>query len=151
MGDDRRFDQNFADLLLGSYARLLGRPLLDAAAGEQPTAAWLYRAPFCLLAHDGAADPVFIYANETAQRCFGYGWDEVLTLPSRLSAEMPARHQRQRVLDAVARDGFIENYSGIRIAKSGRRFRIEDAVVWALRDGTTPVGQAAVIRSWWDV
>lgn len=151
MAIDRRFDQTFADLLLGSYARLLGRPLLDAAAGEQPTAAWLYRAPFCLLAHDGAADPIFIYANAAAQRCFGYGWDAFLTLPSRLSAETPARDERQRALDAVARDGFITNYSGIRIAKSGRRFRIENAVVWTLRDDDSALGQAAMIRSWRDL
>jgi hypothetical protein len=142
--------QAFADLLLDSYRRVVGRPLLDIAAGERPTAQFLYDATsFSLLAHDGAADPIFIYANRTAQSCFGYDWDTFTRLPSRLSAEAPDRAERQRLLQTVARDGFIDNYHGIRIAGSGRRFWIERAVVWELLDNTgTRHGQAAIFRDW---
>ena len=57
--------------------------------------------------------------------------------------------RRQRLLDAVTRDGFIGDYRGIRIAKSGRRFRIESAVVWQLIDEAgTLHGQAAVFGDW---
>lgn len=35
-------------------------------------------------------------------------------------------------MEAVARDGFSRNYAGVRVSKSGRRFRIKDAVVWNL-------------------
>ncbi|MFD8646950.1 MEKHLA domain-containing protein [Streptomyces mirabilis] len=45
-------------------------------------------APFGLLAHDTSADPIFIYANSTAQRCFEYTWHEFVRLPFRLSAAM---------------------------------------------------------------
>jgi len=47
------------------------------------------------------------------------------------------------------RDGFIDNYSGVRIAKTGRRFRIAQATVWDLLtpDGV-PCGQAAMFNNW---
>ena len=40
-----------------------------------------------LLMHGNEADPVFCYANRTAQRLWGLTWDEFIRLPSRLSAE----------------------------------------------------------------
>ena len=105
-----------------------------------------------VLAHSTAADPIFVYANRTAQSCFEYGWDEFTTIPSRLSAEAPNRDERQRLLDAVAHNGFIDNYRGLRIAKSGRRFWIEDGIVWELRDENGKrCGQAALFTSWTDV
>ncbi len=106
---------------------------------------WLYNeAPFAVLAHNTEADPIFIYANRSAQHCFGYSWEEFISLPSRLSAEAPDRAARQALLNAVARDGFTSDYRGLRIAKSGRRFWIEHATVWQLIDGDGVVhGQAA--------
>jgi hypothetical protein len=107
-------------------------------------------APFAC--HDRQADPVFIYANRTAQRCFEFDWDKMTRLPSRLSTEAPNRAERQHLLDAVGRDGFISNYKGVRIAKSGRRFWIENAVVWQLIDAAgTLLGQAARFQDWRDV
>ena len=89
---------------------------------------------------------------QAAQACFGYGWDEFVTLPSRLSAEPGLRETRQAVLEAVARDGFVAGYSGIRIAKSGLRFRIRDTVIWQLIDEAGMFhGQAATFASWEDV
>jgi hypothetical protein len=141
-------DCDFFRLLTHSYARATGRPLVTAWQG----AAWLYNvAPFALLAHNTDADPVFVYANGTAQRCFEYDWDAFVTTPSRLSAEAPNRDERQRLLDAVARDGFISNYRGMRIAKSGRRFWIEGGTVWELIDEAgRRRGQAAIFTSWTD-
>jgi PAS domain-containing protein len=145
-------DRLFFDLMADSFARLVGRPLGDTRFGAR-SASWLYRAaPFVVLAHNTDADPRFIYANRAAQACFGYDWDEFVTLPSRLSAEPDLREERQAALDSVARNGFVADYSGIRIAKSGRRFRISDAVVWQLIDAAgTLHGQAATFASWEDV
>jgi hypothetical protein len=141
-------DPDFVTLLTTSYARAVGAPLV--AAGQD--AAWLYNdAPFALLAHNTEADPRFIYANRTAQACFEYPWRDFITLPSRLSAEAPNRDERQRLLDAVARNGFISDYRGLRIARSGRRFWIEGGTVWELIDATGQRrGQAAIFRSWTD-
>jgi len=144
-------DPDFLRLLAGSHARLVGAPLLpEDARDDEARARWLYEAaPFCVLAHNTDADPRFIYANRAAQARFEYGWDEFTTLPSRLSAEAPDRAERQRLLDAVTRDGFIGDYRGLRIAKSGRRFWIESATVWQLVDEAGALhGQAAAFRDW---
>lgn len=146
---DLSTDDAFFALLTGSYERLVGRPLVLQGAD----AAWLYRAaPFAVLAHGTDADPCFIYANKAAQTCFGYGWEEFLALPSRLSAEPQDRAARQALLDAVARDGFHAGYRGVRVGKGGRRFLIEDGVVWELIDATgARHGQAATFATWQDV
>jgi len=134
-------DSDLFELLTASYLRLLGTPLVPSGRD----AAWLYHeAPFAVLAHNTDPDPRFIYANKAAQKCFEYSWDELIGLPSRLSAEAPQRAQRQSLLEAVARDGYLRGYRGERIAKSGRRFWIEAGVIWQLRDGDgISRGQAA--------
>ncbi|AYG69216.1 MULTISPECIES: MEKHLA domain-containing protein [unclassified Rhizobium] len=145
---DLSVDNAFFDLLTDSFRRIVGVALVDE--GSVPD--WLYRdAPFVVVAHNTDADPRFVYANKAAQNCFEYPWDEFVTLPSRLSAELPDRAERQRLLDAVTSNGFISDYRGLRIAKSGRRFWIEDGIVWQLvdRDGNLR-GQAATFSKWKD-
>lgn len=143
----------FAELLLSSHQRLTGGlldPSLPVPGGE--TARWLYEdAPFGLLAHDTSADPTFIYANLTAQRCFEYGWEEFVELPSRLSAAPEGQNDREGFVRSVAERGFASGYRGLRVAKSGRRFWIEDVTMWNLVDDDGGLhGQAAVFRSWTD-
>ncbi|AGB74294.1 MEKHLA domain-containing protein (plasmid) [Rhizobium tropici CIAT 899] len=145
---DLSVDEAFFELLTGSFQRIVGRPLVNPQAGPP----WLYNeAPFVVLAHNTDADPRFVYANKAAQNCFEYPWDEFVTLPSRLSAELPNRAERQQLLDAVTRNGFISDYRGLRIAKSGRRFWIEEGIVWQLvdREGNLR-GQAATFSKWKD-
>ncbi len=143
-------DPAFFRLLADSYKRLLSRtpPFMAGCDGDGPQ--WLYgKSATCVLAHNTDADPLFIYANKAAQALFEYDWREMVGMPSRLSAEAPNRAERQRLLDAVARDGFATGYSGIRISKSGRRFRIEDGVLWQLRDARgTLNGVAATFEHW---
>jgi len=142
----RSHDQAFTELLVSSHDRLVGTPLLPPEPGPD-TARWLYEsAPFCLLVHDTSPDPLFIYANQASQRTFEYSWDEFVGMPSRLSAEAPNRDERQEFMDEVRRRGFVTNYRGRRIAKSGRRFWIEGAVVWnVIDDDGVLQGQAAAI------
>jgi PAS domain-containing protein len=144
-------DPEFFDMLVSSYRRYVGAEPAFLAGGEA-TPDWLYeRSSHCVLAHDIGSVPRFIYANRAAQRCFEYDWDEIVGLPSHLSAEPGDRDERQRLLDAVARDRFATGYSGLRIAKSGRRFWIEDGVLWQLVDGGGVVrGQAASFGRWRD-
>ena len=149
-------DPKFFELLASNYRRLLGKapPVLAGFAGPEADAPrWLYEeATWCVLAHNTAEDPRFIYANRSAQALFGYDWDEMVGMPSRFSAEAPDRAERQRLLDSVARDGFVTGYSGIRISKSGRRFRIEDGLLWELRDTEGALhGVAATFDRWQSV
>lgn len=146
---DLSTDPGFFALLTESYARLLGAILVPPGTDAD----WLYReAPFVVVAHGTDQDPKFIYANKAAQKCFEYSWEEFISLPSRLSAEAPDRAQRQALLHEVARNGFLSGYQGLRVAKSGRRFIIEDGVVWELLDRKGQRhGQAATFLSWRDV
>jgi hypothetical protein len=145
-------DPDFFELLTGSYARLLGAPLVPLEYDEGNPMLWLYeQAPFCVLAHNTDPDPIFIYGNRAAQKCFEFTWEELTSLRSRLSAEEPNREERQRLLELVQRQGFATGYRGLRIAKSGRRFWIENVTVWQLLDRAGALhGQPAVYRQWRD-
>ena len=137
--------------LLASHRQLTGQPLLERLPGETDAAlaARLYAAPFVVLAHGTEPDPLFNYANLAAQRLFELSWDEFIGLPSRLSAEAPVRGERERLLARVTAHGFIDDYSGIRISKSGNRFRILRATVWNLSDAAGHrIGQAATFSDW---
>jgi hypothetical protein len=49
----------------------------------------------------------------------------------------------------VQQFGFIDDYSGIRISKGGKRFWIRNATVWNLIDANgARVGQAARFDRW---
>jgi PAS domain-containing protein len=146
-------DKAFYELLAGSYERLLRKPLLPRRMAAQEAARWLYEdAPFAVLAHNTDEDPHFIYGNKAAQRRFEYSWDEITRLPSRLSAEAPDREERERFLQRVRLSGYESGYRGVRIAKSGRRFMIEGATLWELRDDAGAVhGQAVVIAQTTDL
>ena len=77
------------------------------------------------------------------------GSEAFVCLPSRKSAEIPDRRERARLLDAVYTQGFIDDYTGVRISASGRRFRIDKAVVWNLVDQEGVYrGQAACFDAW---
>lgn len=128
-------------MIASSFERLLGRPLV-APGGDVVSALW--HAPRAILAHGTEADPLFFFGNRYALDVFEYDLAEFLGTPSRFSAEAPLREERQALLDRVTRNGFIDDYSGIRITATGRRFRIEGAIVWNLVDaGGTRHGQAA--------
>lgn len=134
-------------LLCDSYRRLLHKPLLDS--DDRELGERLYHADFALLSHDTAGDPLFNYANRQALDLFELNWQELIAMPSRHSAEAVNREERERLLAEVTRQGYIEDYAGIRIARSGRRFWIRQAVVWNVIDHQGHYhGQAACFKDW---
>lgn len=137
-------------LILSNYRRLLGHDLVEIQPGEDEVQK-LFDAPFAVLSALGpfGTDHVFNYANRQALGLFDYAWDELMGKPSSASAEPVHRDERRRLLDEVGKHGFIENYSGIRISKNGRRFRIKNATVFnLLDDGGGYVGQAATFTDY---
>ena len=109
----------------------------------------VFEAPFVLVSHGTEADPILNYVNAAALALWEMTWEELTRTPSRLTAEAPNREERARLLDAVTRRGFIDDYSGVRISKSGRRFRISRATVWNLLTETNQAcGQAAMFDKW---
>ncbi len=132
-------------LIVESYRRLTGKPLIEDVPDDEALRLALWHAPSAVVAHGTEADPVFFYGNRLALQLFEMGFEEFARLPSRFSAEPLARGERARLLERVTQQGYVDGYSGVRIAKSGRRFMIADGTVWNLMDEAGVLhGQAAV-------
>lgn len=138
--------------LLRSHQEAFGGPLwAGAGPGRDPrqAAQELFAAATVVLAHDGSADPRFVYANRAALSLWRRSWGEMVGMPSRLSAAPHAREERAAALQR-AQQGAIRDYSGERIDSQGRRFRLEGARLWSLHDTHgQPSGQAAAFERWW--
>lgn len=146
---DQAFLARQTHILCASYRHWTGLPLIGAAPDSAQAIQQLMHAPFAVVSHDTQQDPVFNYANMQAQQLFGMSWEEITQLPSRYSTEEMERTERARLLERVERNGYVDDYSGVRIARDGRRFTIHNATVWNLRDEEGGYcGQAALIRDW---
>ena len=110
----------------------------------------LYYAPFVVLSHGAQAEPLFCYANRTAQKLFNMPWEKFIGLPSRLSALMDAQEERERMLKLAERQGYIAGYRGVRVTADGQKFRIKDAILWNVMDESlqNKIGQAATFSEW---
>jgi len=136
-------------LIARSLKLCTGRDLLPGDFSPAEFADKVFHAPFVLVSHGIEADPVLNYGNQAALALWEMSWAELTRTPSRLTAEPPNRDERARLLAAVAVRGYIDDYSGIRISRSGRRFRIAQATVWNLIDtNRQPAGQAASFSQW---
>lgn len=136
-------------LIVRSLRHWTGRDLLPGLFNPLGLARNVFEAPFVLVSHGTEADPVLNYGNHVALLLWEMSWEELTRTPSRLTAEAPNREERVRLLEAVMRNGFIDDYSGIRISKTGRRFRIAQATVWNLLDERgNYAGQAATFSRW---
>jgi hypothetical protein len=137
--------------ILSSYERWIGKELLPGALKlpDVQLAETVYHAPRAILSHGTQADPVLNYGNEFTLKLWEFTWEELTATPSRLTAEPMERSERQRFLDQVTKNGYVADYRGIRISKSGKRFWIENAIVWNLVDEHgEKIGQAATFEKW---
>jgi len=144
-----RFCSGHVSILRTSFKKLTGDELTPPELDELHAAQYLFDAPFAVVSHNTDADPLFNYANRKAMQLFEMDWDAITGLPSRLSAEAVNRDERAGLLKSVSEHGYMNNYSGVRISSSGRRFSISGATVWNLieADGE-PAGQAAMFSKW---
>lgn len=138
-----------ARLLCKSFERCTGKSLLSSDLTPEKIAEALFEASFALVSHGTEEDPVFNFGNHTALELFELPWEEFIRLPSRKSAEPVNRAERKRLLDRVTRHGYIDDYSGVRVSSTGRRFMIHRATVWNMVDEMGKYhGQAAVFDHW---
>jgi hypothetical protein len=136
-------------VLLDSFARLLGRELIPRVGSIEEQAERLFHAPFVVVSHGTEADPVLNYGNAAALALWEMDFATLTRTPSRLTAEPVHRDERARLLERTRRDGYVDDYAGIRISSTGRRFRIEQAIVWNLVDAAgVHRGQAATFDRW---
>ena len=136
--------------LAAGFRRWTGHEILSDLA-HQPIdlARSLYDAPQVIVAHGTQIDPIFWFANRTAQRLWEVDWPMFIRMPSRQSVEAGEHDDRERLLARAQADGYVDDYQGVRISASGRRFRIQNVVLWNLRnEQDQPAGQAATFADW---
>ena len=138
--------------LLQSHQWAFQRPLI-ASARQQPlrlSCQELFACGFPVLAHDGGLEPKLTYANAAALGLWDAPWDDLVGLPSRLTAPTAEQAERSLALNKAKSEDAIEGYSGIRISRKGRRFMIQNARIWTLWDEQQQAfGQAASFSNWW--
>jgi hypothetical protein len=140
---------NHTRCLARSFKKWTGRDLLRGNYSAEELAERVFNAPFVIVSHGTQADPILNYGNQAALSLWEMSWDKFTRTPSRLTAEAPNRDERARLLETVTRQGYIDNYAGVRISKNGRRFEISRATVWNLVSDTgEPCGQAATFSEW---
>jgi hypothetical protein len=138
-----------AELILSSLFQMTGRNLVDPETSDKDRYRLLFEAPFCVVSHNTEADPIFNYGNRVALELFEMNWGDFIRLPSRLSAEKQVGKERERLLARVTEYGCIEDYKGVRVSSSGKRFLVEDSIVWnMLNKNGIYRGQAAVLYKW---
>jgi PAS domain-containing protein len=135
--------------LLTSFHHWTGLELIERAGSANEQAEALFSAPLIVVSHDGQDDPILNYGNRAALDLWGVTWEDLCRTPSRLTAEPIDQVERARMLAEAQIRGYISDYRGIRISKTGRRFFVEHALVWNVLNGDGKmVGQAATFSQW---
>ena len=135
--------------LLRSFQHWLDRPLLAVHGAPVEIAEALFHASFTIVSHGTQADPILNYGNGQALALWEMDWAQFIQTPSRLTAEPIEREERDRLLAQAKAQGYINDYKGIRISSTGRRFWIQDVVIWdVLDEQNQPCGQAAKFDRW---
>ena len=145
--------QKLVGALLESHQRAFSRPLIGSAQPGQAKRLLcqnLFACGFPVLAHGTEQDPKLSYANAAALQLWETRWDELIGMPSRLTAPNSERAERINALGQAKRLDAVQDYRGIRISRKGRRFMINKARIWTLWDAEEQVcGQAACFSDWW--
>ncbi len=135
--------------LLDSYVRLVKKELIPQEGTLLDQVERLFTSPRVVASHGLEEDPILNYGNQAALDLWEMDWEQFTHTPSRLTAEPLNRQERARMLEKARTHGYISDYRGIRISRSGKRFLVERATVWNIHkpDGT-PLGQAATFSDW---
>ena len=127
-----------SELLCRSFQHWLGKPLLPSVVGQQLSpeaqAQALFEAPFVVVSHGTQADPIFNYGNAKALELWELDWEALTTMPSRETAEGEEQPDREKMLEQAKAQGYFDGYVGDRTTGSGKRFRMEDGLIWTLLD-----------------
>ena len=120
--------------VLDSYRHWFGRELIERHG---------------VVSHGTEDDPILNYGNQTALDLWEMTWEQLIKTPSRLTAEPVNRAEREWMLEQARTRGFIDTYRGVRISGTGRRFLVENALIWnVLEAGHERIGQAATFSRW---
>lgn len=135
-------------LILSSYRHWKKASLWPSTNPDPVWAEELFYAPFVVASTGTEADPILNYGNQKALELWQMDWETFTKTPGRKTAEPMEQAARDNFLKTVREQGYIDNYSGIRISSMGRRFEVQNATVWNLLDENGAyAGQAVVFKS----
>ncbi len=133
--------------VLNSYTRLTGRTLIQRINPDEDFLN-IEKGEFVLVSHNDSKNPVLSYGNHFALRLWEMSWDDFVKTPSSKTAEVDLRGDRSTMLKIVSKQGYFDNYEGIRISSTGKRFKIKNAIIWNVNDDNGKfIGQAAYFES----
>ena len=139
----------WSQLLLNSFRHWTGRELLERAGDRASQAQALFLSPFVVVSHGLGEDPLLNYGNQAALELWEMTWEDLTRTPSRLTAEPTNRAEREGMLEQARTRGYLDTYRGVRISSTGRRFLVENALIWNVVDAEEQrVGQAATFSQW---
>ncbi|SER84953.1 MEKHLA domain-containing protein [Nitrosomonas sp. Nm51] len=135
--------------LLDSYAYWVKQELIPRQGTAYDQAAYLFNCPFVVVSHEMQPDPVLNYGNRAALNLWEMNWRQFTQTPSRLTAEPVKREERARMLRQAKTQGYIADYRGVRISYTGKRFFVDQAVIWnVLSSDGSAIGQGATFSVW---
>ncbi len=135
--------------MLSSYKHWTGKELWPEDKSDDILVQEIFFAPFVLCSSGIEPDPVLNYGNQKALDLWEMDWSTFTRTPGRGTAEPVEQKERDSFLETVRKQGYVDNYRGIRISKSGRRFEITQATVWNLvGENGEYAGQAATFSKW---
>ena len=135
--------------LFDSYRHWIGRDLMERMGDQEFQSRALFESPKVVVSHGTEADPILNYGNRTALDLWEMTWEQLVKTPSRLTAEPVNRAEREWMLEQARTRGYVDTYRGVRISATGRRFLVENALVWNVLDSQgQQVGQAATFEQW---
>ena len=124
--------------LIDSYERLLNKPFLFRDSYDSNASNWAEQVfkmdEGYLLSHDASEETLLNYANQKALSQWEMTWEELVLTSSRQTAPPLAIEERTELMETVDKQGYVTNYRGKRISKTGRLFWIKDVTIWKYYD-----------------
>jgi MEKHLA domain len=140
---------DWSQLLLNSFRHWIGRDLLERVGDPAYQAHALFLSPCIVISHGMEEDPIINYGNQAAMELWETTWEDLTRTPSRLTAEPINRAEREWMLEQARIRGYLDTYQGVRVTSTGRRFLVENAIIWNVVDAREQrVGQAATFAHW---
>lgn len=142
---ENSYQGEHAERLIFSYHHWTGKDLVKQAKSCQERYRALFKASYGVVSHNTENNPIFNYGNLSALDVFEMNWTAFTQLASRKSAEQVNQVERERLMAQVCQRGFIDDYQGVRISSTNKRFLIGAATIWNVVDESGKYyGQAAV-------
>jgi len=140
---------SWVQIILNSYRQLLDRELFDRTGDELTQSENLFYLDRVVYSHNNSSDPIYNYSNQKGLELWEMDWQQLTTTPSRMTTQPLLREEREQLLQETIAKGYIENYQGIRISRTGKKYQIKDITVWNLTDNKGKFcGQAATFSRW---